>query len=212
MITSIGLEFSAVHDVDGRFARLANALGLVDADHARGRYEHVLVSIEIGGTGSIDVRVIERHLGPLAPAHLVELGIMTRSGDMLTPVAPALPPKRTVKPKMVLECKAREMEAIQRVLARLAEVTREPYGGAIEHQRLVLNRMKEGIHELELRAIIAFVADEWEGKPELASYLRPETLFGPKAIHRYLPKARARYAKDLAEKIPVHNSQLELGR
>lgn len=206
--TSIALDFSAVIDADGRFARLAHALGLVDADHARGRYEHVLMSIAIGGTGSVDVRVIERHLGPLAASHLVAYGIMTREGDMLTPTSPQAPPKRTVKPKPALECKPHEMEAIQRVLAKLAEVTKEPYGGSVEHQRIVLNRMKEGVHELELRAIIAFVADEWESKPELATYLRPETLFGVKTIHRYLPKARARYAKELA---PI-NAQMGLGQ
>lgn len=208
MTTAIALDFSAVIDADGRFARLAHALGLADADHARGRYEHVLMSIAIGGAGAVDVRVIERHLGALAPACLVEIGIMTRDGDMLMPTTPQLAPKKAPKPKKALECKAHEMEAIQRVLAKLAEVTKEPYGGALEHQRLVLNRMRDGVHELELRAIIAFVADEWESKPELASYLRPETLFGPRGIHRYLPKARARYAKELA---PI-NAQMGIGQ
>lgn len=208
MTTAIALDFSAVIDADGRFARLAHALGLVDADHARGRYEHVLMSMAVTGLDVVDLRVVQRHLGPLAPEHLVEIGIMTRDGDVLRPIAPPVKPKAPKKPKPALECKPHEMEAIQRVLSKLAEVTKEPYGGALEHQRLVLNRMKEGVHELELRAIIAFVADEWEGKPEMNMYLRPETLFGPKAIHRYLPKARARYAKELA---PV-NAQLGIGQ
>lgn len=208
MTTAIAIDFSAVIDADGRFARLAHALGLVDSDHARGRYEHVLMSLAIGGTGSVDVRVIERHLGPLGPGLLVEIGFMTRDGDMFTPTSPTSPPKKTPKPKSSLECKPQELEAIQRVLAKLAEVTREPYGGSVEHQRCVLNRMKEGVHELELRAIIAFVADEWEGKPEMSMYLRPETLFGVRTIHRYLPKARARYAKELAGITP----QLGIGQ
>lgn len=84
-------------------------------------------------------------------------------------------------------------------MLKLSEASGIAYRGGDEHRRLVLSRLRDGIHELELRAVIAYCADEWHGKSDLAAYLRPETLFGPKTIHRYLDAARTKYARELRD-------------
>ena len=66
------------------------------------------------------------------------------------------------------------------------------YTGAPDHVRLISNRLRDGLSEVDLRSIIAYCAVEleWADQPEMAKYLRPETLFGPKTYTRYLDAAR----------------------
>ena len=58
--------------------------------------------------------------------------------------------------------------------------------------------------ERELRGIVAYcwTGLGWESKPEMHQYLRPETLFGPKTISKYLPGARKFLAENFPEAAP----------
>lgn len=79
------------------------------------------------------------------------------------------------------------------LLEKLGERNGISYTGAPDHVRLIANRLRDGLTELDLRSIIAHCAVdlEWaEPGHEMAKYLRPETLFGPKTYTRYLDPAR----------------------
>ncbi len=85
---------------------------------------------------------------------------------------------------------------VDRVLGRLSEVTGRHYQVCRTHTELILARLREGVDEWDLRALIRSRADAWgspplPGNPDMRQFLRPETLFGPETIHRYLPEARA---------------------
>jgi uncharacterized phage protein (TIGR02220 family) len=92
-----------------------------------------------------------------------------------------------------------ESAIVQRVLERLGEHAGHAYGGATEHVRLITARLRDGLTEAELRAVVAYCADEWKDDPKMRKFLRPETLFGPTTITRYLDAARARYADVIAK-------------
>lgn len=92
-----------------------------------------------------------------------------------------------------------EQAIVTRVLGKLGDRAGHAYGGAAEHVRLITARLRDGVLEAELRAVIAYCADEWGEKPEMQRYLRPETLFGPTTIARYLDAARARYGDMIAK-------------
>lgn len=85
------------------------------------------------------------------------------------------------------------------VLSRLSERSGVKYTGSAAHIRLIVGRLRDGITEMELRAIVAYCDEEWEGKPQMRGYLRPETLFGPETHQKYLDPARTRYAKELSD-------------
>ncbi|HZJ63917.1 MAG TPA: conserved phage C-terminal domain-containing protein [Kofleriaceae bacterium] len=95
-----------------------------------------------------------------------------------------------------------ELAAVSRVLERLGRESGVAYGGAAEHVRLIVGRLRDGVTELELRAVVAYCADEWKGDEKMRRYLRPETLFGPSTIAKYLDPARARYRDLLAKHAP----------
>lgn len=86
-----------------------------------------------------------------------------------------------------------------RVLERLGSHNGVRYSGANEHVALVAARMRDGVDEAELRAIVVHCVNQWSDKPEMQEYLRPETLFGPKTHAKYLEPARSRYATEIAE-------------
>lgn len=98
--------------------------------------------------------------------------------------------RRARKPKPS-EPTADERAAALRVLSKLSERNGVRYSGTDEHIRLITNRLRDGIEEMHLRYVIAYCAAEldWTNKPEMANYLRPETLFGPKTIAKYLDPA-----------------------
>ena len=84
------------------------------------------------------------------------------------------------------------------VLERLSSASGVAYRGSPPHVRLILARLREGVSELELRAVVRYCDDQWQRKPEMRQYLRPETLFGTEKIHQYLDPARAWCAAELA--------------
>jgi uncharacterized phage protein (TIGR02220 family) len=92
-----------------------------------------------------------------------------------------------------------ELVIVRTVLDRLGHYSGVAYGGAAEHVRLIVGRLRDGYTEGELRAVIALRAEDWQGDPKMNQYLRPETLFGPLAIQRYIDAARTRYADKIAE-------------
>lgn len=101
---------------------------------------------------------------------------------------------RTRKPKAVYT--GAEMASAFVVLEKLGAVSKTSYSGAQAHLKLIVGRLREGLTEMDLRRIVAYCADEWEAKPEMQKYLRPETLFGPETHAKYLDAARARYPQE----------------
>lgn len=90
-----------------------------------------------------------------------------------------------------------ERAVADRVLAKLSERNGVRYSGNAEHLRLITAQLRAGVPEMDLRYVVGYCADElgWEDDPDKAKYLRPETLFGPKTIARYLDPARTWVAK-----------------
>lgn len=112
-----------------------------------------------------------------------------------------------------------ESASIDTVLAKLSAVSGIQLRGAQAHVRLILARLREGITELELRAVVAYCGEEWKSDPKMQRYLRPETLFGPETIARYLDPARTLYrdrmaeaARDEGKSVPQTQHSLELVR
>jgi uncharacterized phage protein (TIGR02220 family) len=90
---------------------------------------------------------------------------------------------------------APERASVRLLLDKLGSHTDTQYSGASEHTRLIVARLRDGITEWDLRCVIGYCAHPtglgWTEKPELVQYLRPETLFGPRTISKYLDPARA---------------------
>lgn len=97
------------------------------------------------------------------------------------------------------------------VLKRLGERNGTNYTGTDKHVRLIANQLRAGVTELELRAVVGYCAVKlgWLEKPAMADYLRPETLFGPDTIQRYLDPART-WARDELEEARKRREQLAL--
>lgn len=68
----LNVELSAVADEEGKFGRLATLLGLADADHARGKCEHLWVACTRRGEADLPQWLVEQVLGEKGPAALVE--------------------------------------------------------------------------------------------------------------------------------------------
>jgi uncharacterized phage protein (TIGR02220 family) len=87
---------------------------------------------------------------------------------------------------------AAECESVRVVLAKLSTHNGVRYTQNAEHTRLIVARLRDGASELDLRAVVAYCAFEldWKADPDMQKYLRPETLFGPKTIAKYLDPAR----------------------
>lgn len=108
--------------------------------------------------------------------------------------------------KSALPVQAEHADAVARILGKLSERTGVNYRGSREHERLITGRLADGVDEMDLRAVIAYCWDVlgWNTKltedgGTMAQYMRPETLFGPRTIHRYLPSAR-KYREELTQK------------
>lgn len=83
------------------------------------------------------------------------------------------------------------------VLSKLGQRSGVKFSGATEHIRLIVSRLRDGVTEHDLRKVIGYCAVEleWADDPSMAKYLRPETLFGPKTIAKYLDAARTWFDK-----------------
>lgn len=95
-----------------------------------------------------------------------------------------------------------ERQSVDVILGKLSDRSAVQYRGSEEHQRLIVSRLRSGLTEMDLRAVIAYCAEPrpsgglgWQDNAELKQYLRPETLFGPKTIEKYLDAARTWAAK-----------------
>ncbi len=60
-------------------------------------------------------------------------------------------------------------------------------------------RISEGADLDDLKAVIDFKAAEWAGDPQMAQYLRPQTLFGPQKFPGYLAAAKAAAPKSFSQ-------------
>lgn len=131
---------------------------------------------------------------PDNPLTLTIATALTRSKNPIVPSAGRKPRPQKAKPSDPTEV---ERASVRAVLEKLEAQNGIFYQGSAEHTRLITARLREGLTEMDLRKVIGYCALEldWKSKPEMAPYLRPETLFGPKTIARYIDAARAWFAK-----------------
>lgn len=114
----------------------------------------------------------------------------------VAPSAAARPRSRTkAKPS---DLSPAETASVARVLDKLSRETGVEFRASSKnHQRLVVGRLRDGVTESELVGVIVYCVDPepaglgWLGNPKMRPFLRPDTLFGPTTIDRYLPAARA---------------------
>lgn len=106
------------------------------------------------------------------------------------PVKPAKA-KRAKRP--AFECTDQERASALLVLGKLGDRNGTAYEGCDEHVRLIVEQLRRGRTEMDLRKVIAYCAEvkRWEDDPEWRHCLNPATLFGPKNITRYLDEARS---------------------
>ncbi len=100
---------------------------------------------------------------------------------------------RARKPKKPFECTAQERHFAMFVLAKVGSRNGVSYTGTDEHVRLIVNQIRNGVTVDDMRKVLGYcsIALKWSEKPELTIYLRPETLFGPQTISKYLDPARS---------------------
>ena len=116
---------------------------------------------------------------------------------------PPSPPKggKSKRPKSGrVEMTEAESQDVQVVLSKLSEQSGVAYTGSAPHTRLIVSRLRDGATQMDLRKIVAYCAEGiygarggWKGDPRMAAFLRPETLFGPETIAKYLEPARSWY-------------------
>lgn len=104
-----------------------------------------------------------------------------------------------------------ERASVRVVLDKLGAQNGVTYSGTSEHTRLIVNQLRNGVTELEMRAVIGYCAMElgWKGDERMEKFLRPDTLFGPKTIARYLDPARAWFAKLPVDDAPARGAEDE---
>lgn len=97
------------------------------------------------------------------------------------------------------------------ILAKLTARNGVKYSGSPTHVNLITARIRDGVTEADMRKIIGYCAVEkrWQGNEDMEQYLQPETLFGPKTIHRYLDPARSWFEKQGWE-LDAEQPRLEL--
>jgi uncharacterized phage protein (TIGR02220 family) len=86
-----------------------------------------------------------------------------------------------------------ELATVRMLLDKLSERSGVNYRGSVKHTSLIVARLRQGVSAWDMRRVIGYCAEklEWQTKPNMQPYLRPETLFGPETIERYLDQARA---------------------
>lgn len=128
----------------------------------------------------------------LDPPHTPLTGGSCKSNSII----PSKPARKRNRSRV--DATAAELASVRVILDRLGTAAAVAYRGCDAHVRLIVGRLRDGITEAELRAVVAYCAEEWDSKPEMRRYLRPETLFGPSTVNRYLDAARTRFATELA--------------
>lgn len=115
---------------------------------------------------------------------------LIRERDVGIPAPPpsAAPRVKAKSAKMTAE----EQATVAIVMQRLSERSGISYRGSEKHALLIVRLLRQGLTEWDLRRVIGYcaVSLQWETKPEMRKYLRPETLFGPQTIEKYLDAAR----------------------
>lgn len=109
-------------------------------------------------------------------------------------VSAQAPPVRVSRKKKQGDHTAAELASVSVVLAKLSAASGIEYRGGAKHTALIVARLRDGVTEWDLRRVIGYCSigpPGWREKPNMRPYLRPETLFGPEAIERYLDAARA---------------------
>lgn len=86
-----------------------------------------------------------------------------------------------------------ELADVRLVLDKLSERSGVSYRGSEKHTSLIVARLRQGVTAWDMRRVIGYCADKlmWQGHPKMHVCLRPETLFGPETIERYLDAARS---------------------
>lgn len=117
----------------------------------------------------------------------------TAVGAWFGPESPKPKRKRT---KKSTDWTPEEIASAKVVLEKLTAQNDVQYTGADAHLKLIIHQLRGGVSEMDMRAVIGYCAHElgWKTKPEMLKYLRPETLFGPQSISKYLDPARAWFA------------------
>lgn len=112
---------------------------------------------------------------------------------------------RKPKPKKPFECTAIERHSALFVLAKVGSRNGVTYTGTDDHVRLIVNQIRNGITVDDMRKVLGYcaIALKWSEKPDMDAYLRPETMFGPKTISRYLDPARSWFDKQGLELEPI---------
>jgi len=92
---------------------------------------------------------------------------------------------------------AASRERAMPVLHSLSRYNGVSYSGTLKHCSLICARLDEGLSALELRKVAWYCAVVlgWKSDAKMFPYLRPETLYGPETISRYLDAARTEYRK-----------------
>jgi len=130
---------------------------------------------------------------------------------------PAAPAKSTTRKRANPEAgfTPEELATVDVVLEKLGKRKRPPtqYQRSLPHTRLIVRHLRDGYSERDLRIVTGFCAEQlgWAGDPRMEKFLRPETLFGPETMHKYIADARA-WAATLPPHLlpPESPKQLEL--
>jgi uncharacterized phage protein (TIGR02220 family) len=125
----------------------------------------------------------------------------------------AVPERKKMSAKPTLQAlSSEEAAAVREVLSRLTTRSGVTYRGSKAHAALIVARLRDGITVWDLRRVIGYCAEAlgWEDKPEMRRYLRPETLFGPQTIEKYLDAARAWAPGDAPTEQTTNARQLRL--
>jgi uncharacterized phage protein (TIGR02220 family) len=84
-----------------------------------------------------------------------------------------------------LESKIDYNATARSILSFLNEKTQRRYQPVPANLELIVARLKSGATEQECRQVIALKCREWLGNAEMATFLRPETLFGRRKFAQY---------------------------
>lgn len=147
-------------------------------------------------TGLDSVDLSQTYCEPTSnPLSLAPSPTPTNQKRAETPLPPLPKPRRSRSKSAHSDT---DRAAAMAVLRKLGEQNGTEYEGAENHVRLIVGRYREGRTELDLRKIIAYASrDEsedglgWLSNPKMRKHLKPEVLFGPENITRYVDDARS---------------------
>lgn len=108
--------------------------------------------------------------------------------------SPTAPPLRSIGKT---KCTAEEYESVRVVLSKLSERSGREYRPTTEeHAKGILQLLRRGHTELELRMVVWDRGNRWAEDPEMDQYLRPSTLFRRSKFAEYLAQAKVAYDAD----------------